>query len=490
MAALDAMNLLIIMDDEHNKKMLGCYGGPVVRTPNLDRLAARGTRFTNAYTNSPICVPARACFATGLQVHQNGCWDNAIAYDGRLPSWGHVLQRQNNPVVSIGKLHYTSEDASTGFDRQILPMHIEGGVGDLHGLLRDPLPVRHQSRDMALRIGPGESSYTDYDRKIASEACEWLRGDGLRQDGKPWVLFSSFMSPHSPLVAPQEFFDMYPPEAIELPKKRPAGFSHPWWDALNRCYIFDESFADDHQRRIAIASYYALCTYIDHQIGQVLDTLEATGLVRNTRVIFLSDHGDNMGARGLWGKSNMYEESAGIPMIAAGPGIAAGAVCDTAVSHVDFWPTILEALGVPMSVEEAQHLPGSSLFAVMASPAAMADRVVLSEYHAAGSISACYMIRKGDWKYIHYTGLQPELFNLRQDPEELEDRAGDPACTAVLAELESDLRARLDPEAVDCRAKADQAVLIAQHGGYAVIDRRGGSSYTPAPGEEVQLIQT
>ena len=222
----------------------------------------------------------------------------------------------------------------------------------------------------------------------------------------------------------------------------------------------------------------------------MLDTLEATGLVRNTRVIFLSDHGDNMGARGLWGKSNMYEESAGIPMIAAGPGIAAGAVCDTAVSHVDFWPTILEALGVPMSVEETQHLPGSSLFAVMASPAAMADRVVLSEYHAAGSISACYMIRKGDWKYIHYTGLQPELFNLRQDPEELEDRAGDPVCTAVLAELESELRARLDPEAVDCRAKADQAVLIAQHGGYAVIDRRGGSSYTPAPGEEVQLIQT
>lgn len=487
---MEPMNLLVLMDDEHNKKMLGCYGHPVVKTPNLDRLAARGTRFTNAYTNSPICVPARAAFATGRYVHQTGYWDNAIAYDGKVPSWGHLLQAHGHPVVSIGKLHYTDESADTGFDRQILPMHIEGGVGDLHGLLRDPLPVRYQSRDMATRIGPGDTSYTDYDRKIADEACHWLQTQGDRPHAKPWVLFTSFISPHSPLVAPQAYYDLYPPESITLPKKRPAGFQHPWWDALNACYIFDASFADDHQRRIAIASYYALCTYIDHQIGRVLDTLEATGLARNTRVIFLSDHGDNMGARGLWGKSNMYEESAGIPMIAAGPGIGVGACCDTAVSHVDFWPTILQAVGVPAQAQATQTHPGRSLFESIRIPEAEArQRVVLSEYHAAGSVSACYMVRQGDWKYIHYTGFRPELFNLREDPEELLDRAGDPACADVLRALEGELRQRLDPDVADRQAKAAQAVLIAQHGGYDAIARRGGSSYTPAPGEDVQLIQ-
>jgi len=487
---MEPMNLLIIMDDEHNKKMLGCYGHPTVKTPNLDRLAARGTRFTNAYTNSPICVPARSAFATGRYVHQTGYWDNAIAYDGEVRSWGHVLQAHGHPVVSIGKLHYTNEEADTGFDQQIIPMHIEGGVGDLHGLLREPLPVRHQSRDMATRIGPGESTYTGYDRDIADEACQWLQGEGNASRGKPWTLFTSFISPHSPLVAPQAYYDMYPPESIVLPKKRPAGFQHPWWDALNACYIFDASFADDHQRRIAIASYYALCTYIDDQVGRVLDTLAATGLDKTTRVIFLSDHGDNMGARGLWGKSNMYEESAGIPMVAAGPGIASGATCDTPVSHIDFWPTILEAVGVPPQAREAESHPGRSLFETMRmGEAEAAQRVVLSEYHAAGSISACYMIRKGDWKYIHYTGFRPELFNLREDPEELMDRAADPACQDVLADLEDELRQRLDPVATDERAKAAQRALIEQHGGYEALERRGGGSYTPVPGEEVRLIQ-
>ena len=487
---MEPTNLLILMDDEHNKKMLGCYGHPMVKTPHLDRLAARGTRFTNAYTNSPICTPARAVFATGRHVHETGYWDNAIAYDGRFPAWGHVLQAHGHPVVSIGKLHYTNEEADTGFNRQIIPMHIEGGVGDLHGLLREPLPVRHQSKDLATRIGPGDTTYTGYDRQIAAEACRWLQTEGSRPCDKPWTLFTSFISPHSPLVAPQAYYDMYPPESIELPKQRPEGFEHPWWDALNKCYIFDASFRDDHQRRIAIASYYALCTYIDAQIGRVLDTLAATGLERNTRVIFLSDHGDNLGARRLWGKSNMYEESAGIPMIAAGPGIAKGVQCDAPVSHVDFWPTILEAAGVPAEAQALAEHPGRSLFKAMReTPAEASEQVVLSEYHAAGSISACYMIRKGDWKYIHYTGFRPELFNLREDPEERLDRAADPACADVLAALAQALRQRLDPEATDRRAKAAQAALIARHGGYEAIEKRGGGSYTPVPGEEVQLIR-
>ena len=123
--------------------MLGCVGGEWIKTPNPDASAARGTRFDNACANSPICVPARACFAAGRYVHDNECWDNAIACSGRQPSWGHRLHAAGNPVVSIGKLHYRSEMDDTGFNERIVPMHIMTGVGDLHGSIRPDLPVRH-----------------------------------------------------------------------------------------------------------------------------------------------------------------------------------------------------------------------------------------------------------------------------------------------------------------------------------------------------------
>ncbi len=139
-------NLLFILSDEHNKRVLGCYGHPMVKTPNLDRLAARGTRFTDAYTNCPICVPARASFATGRYVHQVRCWDNAIAYQGKPASWGHRLMERGHRAVSIGKLHYKeSKPESNGFDEEILPLHIVNGVGDLFGLIRDELPRRSGS---------------------------------------------------------------------------------------------------------------------------------------------------------------------------------------------------------------------------------------------------------------------------------------------------------------------------------------------------------
>ncbi|HET6492142.1 MAG TPA: sulfatase-like hydrolase/transferase, partial [Burkholderiales bacterium] len=163
-------NLLFIMSDEHNKRVLGSYGHPLVRTPHLDRLAARGTRFTNAYTNCPICVPARAAFATGQYVHQIRYWDNAIAYDGCAPSWGHRLMAQGHRVTSIGKLHYVDSDAArNGFDEEVLPLHIVNGVGDLLGLIRDELPRRPGSAKLGPEAGPGESEYTHYDRSIAQE---------------------------------------------------------------------------------------------------------------------------------------------------------------------------------------------------------------------------------------------------------------------------------------------------------------------------------
>jgi choline-sulfatase len=156
-------NLLFILSDEHSRRVLGCYGHQMIRTPNLDRLAAGGARFTDAYTNSPICVPARASLATGRYVHQIRFWDNAIPYDGSVPSWHHRLREPGHEVTSIGKLHFRSEADDNGFTEEVMPLHVVDGIGDPMGWLRNPLPVRKASLRLANDAGCGDSSYQQYD---------------------------------------------------------------------------------------------------------------------------------------------------------------------------------------------------------------------------------------------------------------------------------------------------------------------------------------
>ena len=477
------MNLLVIMADELSVKTLGCYGQPLVRTPNIDHLAASGVRFTGAYTNSPICTAARASFATGRYVHEIGCWDNASPYTGEPTGWGHRLQAEGHRVTSIGKLHYRNTTDPTGFDEQIVPMHArDGGVGSVLGSIRDELIVQKADK-LAREIGPGETSYTNYDLDIAGNACAWIENEAEKHGGgrKPWMTFVSFVSPHFPLMAPKKYFDMYPTDSVPMPKAhamdgRPR---HPWIEAYRR-YVPSDSFFDDEKRRVAIASYFGLCTFLDDLVGRVLESLERAGLADSTRLIFASDHGENLGARGTWGKGTMYEESAAVPLMMAGPDIEAGAVVETPVSLLDFYPTILESVGVAPD-EEDNTRAGRSLYEIARAPYD-AERVVLSEYHASGAETAAYLIRKGRMKYIHYVDYPPELYDLEADPEEQDDLAGRPESEAAIRELEGVLRDILDPEEVDRRAKRDQAALIERLGGRAHVIETARTGATPTPG--------
>lgn len=474
-------NLLFIMSDEHNKRVLGSYGHPMIKTPHLDRLAARGTRFANAYTNCPICVPARASFATGQYVHKIRYWDNAIAYDGRVPSWGHRLMAQGHRVTSIGKLHYVESNAArNGFDEEILPLHIVNGVGDLLGLIRDELPRRPGSAKLGPEAGRGESEYTHYDRSIADETANWLRHEAPKHSAKPWALYVGFVSPHFPLIAPPAFYDLYPESEVPWPdmyslEQRPR---HPFTDAMRKCLCFDEAFDAPMVRR-AIAAYMGLVSFLDDNIGKILRALDETGLAGTTRVVYSSDHGDNLGTRGMWGKSTMYEESAGIPLILAGPGIPKGNVCETPVTLVDAYPTFISGLGATPDARDAA-LPGHSLLDI--AQGYVPQRTILSEYHAAGALCGAYMIRHGKYKYIHYVGLPPLLFDLERDSHERTDLARDPGYGEVIAECEAALRGVVDPEATDRLAKADQKAHIERHGGKEAILKRGTFRYSPPPG--------
>ena len=474
-------NLLFIMSDEHNKRVLGCYGHPMIKTPNLDALAARGTRFTSAYTNCPICVPARASFATGQYVHKIRYWDNAIAYDGKIPSWGHRLMQQGHHVASIGKLHYLNSDAKrNGFDEEILPLHIVNGVGDLLGLIREELPRRSGSAKLGPEAGRGESEYTKYDREIAVETVRWLKSKAPQLKSKPWALYVGFASPHFPLIAPPQFYDMYPEDAVPWPEmyapdERPR---HPFTDAMRKCLCYDEAFDASMVRR-AISAYFGLTSFLDDNVGNILRALEETGLIENTRIVYSSDHGDNLGTRGMWGKSTMYEESVGIPMILAGPDLPRGNVCDTPVMLADGFQTFIHALGAKPDAQDV-GLPGRSLLDI--AQGLVPPRTILSEYHAAGAASGSFMIRHGKWKYIHYVGLPPMLFDLNADPYERKDLGRDTAYTAVIKECEAALRKVVDPEAAHQQAMADQQAHIAKHGGKDAILKLGTFRYSPPPG--------
>jgi choline-sulfatase len=473
---MKAKNLVFIISDEHQAGALSCAGHPIVRTPNIDRLAARGTRFTAAYTPCPICVPARASLATGRYVHDIRYWDNAMGYDGRVPGWGARLQAGNVRVESIGKLHYVNDRGPTGFDRQHHPMHLDEGIGQVSGSVRDPIPGPRDDIVRFGEVGAGYSKYNSYDETIREAAVAWLRR--ASRDQRRWMLYIGFVAPHFPLIAPQRFIDLYPPAAMPLPKLTPrSGYvRHPWLDAQESFMPTDVEFGvDDAKRRRAISAYYALYTMMDGHIGAICAALEETGAAETTTVIYTSDHGEALGERSHWGKSNLYGECTQVPLVMAGPDVAAGAACNTPVNLVDLAPTFLSAFGLAET-----NLPGRSLFEIAREPTDPA-RVGFSEYHAVGSPSGAFMLRKGRWKYHEYIGYPCELFDLASDPDERNNKADAPSCSAVLAELRGELRRIVDPANADRQAKADQRALVERFGGREAAFRLGVKGPTPAP---------
>ena len=479
MVSPSARNLLIICSDEHRRDALGCMGHAQVKTPHLDALAGRGTIFANAYTPSPMCVPARAAMAAGQPVHRIGRWDSAAPYAGRPGSWMHHLRQAGVEVVSIGKLHFRSGDDDNGFSEERLPMHVAGGIGWTLGPLRNPPPDYAATEELARDVGTGETSYTAYDRAITEDAVRWLSEE--RRLTHPWAGFVSLVSPHYPLTAPAEFANLYDPAAMDAPLAYAEGArpSHPEIQNIARFYDYDRHF-DAARVSAARAAYFGLVSFMDDCVGRILCALEASGQAKDTLVVYVSDHGEMLGDHGLWTKQVMYEASAGVPMIAVGPGMPQGRRVTTATSLLDVASTALDALGV----EGSDVFCGRSLIDI-AGADDDPDRTIFSEYHDGGSTTGTFMIRWGDWKYVHYVGLSPQLFHLGRDPDELCDLAGEASAEtrAALLEGEARLRAICDPEHVNRACFADQKARVEALGGAEKCRTAYVFSHTPAPGE-------
>ncbi len=474
---MNANNVLVICSDEHARAFSGCYGHSAVRTPAIDQLSKLGTTFEYAYTPSPICVPARACLATGLQVHETRCWSSAEPYYGQCESWMHRMRDCGYPVVAIGKLHFRSSGDDNGFTDEILPMHVaNNGMGWPQSLLRDPLPAFNETRELADQTGKGESEYTDYDRRIVSEACRWLRRYPSKKQKSPWILFVSFASPHYPLAAPHKFYDLYRNCNFENSFNEHSNIEtdHPVLNEIRRFWDYDDYF-DNELRSEARRCYFALISFLDDNIRKVLEALEASGCKNDTVIIYTSDHGEMLGHLGFWTKSVMYENSTGIPLIAAGPGFESRRSY-VPVSLTDIGATVEHAMG--FETHDAESWRPAALQKV--NDRFHRQRIILSQYHDGGTPVSFYMIRLGNWKYVYYAGgHRPQLFNISQDPMEINDLAESSFASDALRLAHANLCQILDPEEVAGLCKLDQAAKVRSLGGREVILAMNSFNHTP-----------
>ena len=478
-------NTVVICCDQHNPHITGCYGNHVVHTPNIDALARRGTLFENAYTACPICVPARAALATGNYASAGGYWDNAHPFDGNAPSWGERLHNAGVSVTTIGKLHFKDASEHT-FPGQRIPLNAAGGVGDLMTAVRSANGTTDKLRQQVEAAGAGDSDYLHYDRNVARLSAEFLANEAapMTAAGKPWCLYVGFTTPHYPLKVPEELLDLYRPfDQFKLaPEWHHPEMLHPAIQAFKHTTQLEAARITDDEARRAIASYHALVTFMDSQVGVVLDALRTAGLEGSTRVIYLDDHGDSAGEHGLFFKSTMFEGSVRIPLVVAGPGVPRNRRVSQPVSIVDIYPTLLDFFGLTPSTHE-RRLPGVSLadsWGGMADP----NRPIYSEYHSSGFRDSVFMLRQGPFKLVRYEGFEtPSLYDLEKDPDENHDLGADPKQAELIGVLDGLLQheTRCSTAELNRRSHEAQERLFAEHGGLKAIVARGLTPFSAVP---------
>lgn len=450
-------NTLLLMSDEHNPRYAASYGHPFIRTPSMERLARMGAVYENAYCTSPLCMPSRSSFMSGLWVHEMQTYSNCnvLMEDAHYPTYGRLLAEAGVHTLHIGKTDVYQPGEALGFSemRRVLDRPLPGDTNHR----RQPLAIRRDAAQRAGQFGPRDDPWGD-DPLLIDEAVAWLTGPALTL-GKPWVVAVNLDHPHFPHYVTPELWDMYP-EGGDLPEHGLdcESAQHPYAQDL-RTHFQTEQFTEEQVRGLR-RGYLGCVTFVDQQLGRLLDALERTGQLASTNVVYTSDHGEMLGKFGMWWKCSLYEDSARVPLIAAGPDFPVGARVGTPVTLLDVQASLFHTMGV--SRPASQH--GSPLQEVKADDA---ERIVFSEYHGHGTRSGAYMIRQGPWKLIWYVEGPQQLFNLEEDPEELHNLAE--ANSDRVRRMSGQLRRICDPELESRRAhafEAKQLAYIASRGMY------------------------
>ncbi len=436
-------NVVMLMSDEHNPFVSSIYGHSMAMTPNMARLAEAGTVYQNTYCSSPLCFPSRSSFMSGRRVHEIQTYSNSnLNVNPDFPSYGSILDQQGIHTVHIGKVDVYNQGENLGFTEMIQPKD-RPQPGDMN-FQRNPLRIRQGAAGRANGFGVQDTAF-DKDIHKIDTAIAWLSRSGTTLQ-QPWCLVVHIVNPHFPQWNTEEFWNMYP-EGGDLPKhgKECESAKHPYAQDL-RAHFEADLFTEDQVRGLR-RGYLGNVSFVDRQLGRLMDALQELGLSDNTTMMYTSDHGEMLGKFGMWWKGSLYEDSVRVPCIAAGPDYIPGKIVETPVDLLDVQAAICKSVGA----QRPGEWTGVPLQDIADHDR---ERVVFSEYHGHGTRSGAYMIRKGDWKLIYYMNAPHQLFQLADDPEELHNVYAIHPAKAL--ELEAELRRICSPEEENARAHAFQ----------------------------------
>lgn len=451
-------NIVLIMADQLAAQALRLYGNKVCKTPNLDRLAADGTVFENAYSNNPLCVPCRASLMAGRLTPSIGVYDNANELPSSSPTMAHFLRHAGYWTELCGKMHFIGPNQLHGFNQRSVtdvypanyqwiadwdagPSFVPSGTA-LNGVVEAGSCIRTMQED--------------YDDEVEHCAIQSLYDRAREPENQPFFELISFTSPHTPFTVSQEYWDRYNADDIDEPTVGELPFEE--LDYHSKALFFahgrhQHKITKDHLRD-ARHAYYGMISYIDDKIGHILDTLDKTGLADDTIVIFTSDHGEMLGERGMWFKQAFWEWSAHVPLIARVPGAPKGNKVDTVVSLVDLLPTFLDCAGRPDLIPT--EADGTTLLPLINAQPSDHPDIAISDYLAIGPCVPCRMVRKRQYKYTCTHGHPDLLFDMQSDPNELTNLADRSDYAEILADLKAIAFTNWNPDTLGLQIKASQ----------------------------------
>ena len=433
-------NVLVIMADDLNNDM-GTFGHPMVKTPNLDRLAKRAVRFDRAYNQFPLCSPSRVSLLTGLRPDSTKIYELQTDFRTILPdvqTMPQMFKRNGYLTARVGKIfHYGNPgqigtsglDDPASWDVFVNPRGIDK---DEESVLTNLTPARQLGSALAYYASPApDEQHTD--GKVAAETIALLE----KNKDRPFFIGAGFYRPHCPFIAPKKYFDLYPLDRIRAPRAAPGSLQPPaaWFTVPPNWDVGEQG------QRESIRAYYASITFLDANIGRVLDALDRLKLADNTIIVFLSDHGYHLGERGQWMKQTLFERSARAPLMIAGPGVAAkGRASTRIVEFIDVYPTLADLSGLPAPRE----LHGRSLKPLLNNPQAAWEHPAMTQVRR-GPPDATFMgysVRTEKWRYTEWAdgARGVELYDEAGDPGEMRNLAADPKYKNTVAEMQSLLR--------------------------------------------------
>jgi choline-sulfatase len=449
-------NILIFMVDQLNGTLFPDGPAEWLHAPNLKKLAARSTRFQNAYTASPLCAPARAAFMSGQLPSATGVYDNAAEFTASVPTYAHHLRRAGYQTCLSGKMHFVGPDQMHGFEERLTTDIYPADFGWTPDYRKPGERIDWWYHNMGSVTGSGVaeiSNQMEYDDEVAYNATRKVYDYSRGKDGRPWCMTVSFTHPHDPYVARKKYWDLYEdcehllPTVPAMKYEDHDAHSKRIFDA-NDWRSFDISEDDIKRSRRA---YFANISYLDDKIGEVMEALESTR--QEAIILFVSDHGDMLGERGLWFKMSFFEGSARVPMMICAPEMEPGLII-TPVSNIDVCPTLCDLAGVDMS-EVEPWTTGQSVKS-MGQGVERTEPVAI-EYAAEASYAPMVSLRYGKWKYNRCKLDADQLFDLEADPHELTNLAEVPAHQGTLDQLRAKSEARWDLNKYDAEVRTSQA---------------------------------